>query len=355
MCNKTWSKWIACIVIVAFLSVSSASSVIAVERPIGTTPLLLAQASALFPSNQPSTSDEFRVRQQVYENKIQSLETDIQRARGMRKNLLTVAVASFTAGSAINFAVNSVNSAIDDIPTSNPEEQENVTGTVEERYDACESYVCITSEKNDALNALDGIQGIGGGIFIVGVVSMLGYWLYSRNINHKQAQIDTLRTELGSGLEPARGITPAYLQQNESVAAVLEEIDLLKKEAGKTRTFGEWSSRLAIGGILSGLFLLGVSNASSDLVEDITVDQTDQEQVSAKRDALDKADNIETVGFVVLGAGIASGVTSYIFERLARNKENTVNDLENSLLRVAERIQIQPRTDGFLITYTYNF
>ena len=85
------------------------------------------------------------------------------------------------------------------------------------------------------------------------------------------------------------------------------------------------------------------------------MDQTDPEQVSAKSDALDKADNIETVGFVVLGAGLASGVASYIFERRARSKENSVNDLENSLLRVAERIQIQPRTDGFLITYTYNF
>jgi hypothetical protein len=62
---------------------------------------------------------------------------------------------------------------------------------------------------------------------------MIGYWLYSHNINNKQAQIDALRTELGSGLEPARGITPEYLQQNESVAAVLEEIELLKKEAGK--------------------------------------------------------------------------------------------------------------------------
>lgn len=355
MPNKTYSKAIACVVIVAFLSVSISSSVMAAEPLIGIKPLLLAQASDFPASNQLSGSDEFRVRQQVYENKIQSLETDIQRARGVRKNLLTVAVAAFTAGSAINFAVNSVNNAIDDIPTPNPEEQAIVIGTVEDRYDACESYVCITSEKNDALNALDGIQGIGGGIFIVGAVSMIGYWLYSHNINNKQAQIDALRTELGSGLEPARGITPEYLQQNESVAAVLEEIELLKKEAGKTRTFGEWFSRLAIGGILSGLFLLGVSNASSDLVEDITVDQANPEQVSAKRDALDKADNIETVGFVVLGAGIASGITSYIFERLARNKENEVNDLENSLLRVAERIQIQPRSDGFWVVYTYNF
>ena len=355
MCKRTFNRSIACVVIVAFLSVSGASSVMAVEQLIRTTPMLLAQLPIPPAANPPASSDELRVRQQVYANKIQGLETDIDRAKGMRKNLLTVAVAAFTAGGAINFAVNSVNSAIEDIPTPNPEEQATITEDLESRYDACEDYICVLSEKNDALDALDGIQGIGGGIFIVGVVSMLGYWLYSRNINHKQQQIDTLRAELGSGLEPARGITPEYLRQNESVAAVLEEIDLLKKEAARTRTFGEWFSRLAIGGILSGVFLIGVSNASNDIVEDISVDQNDPEEVAAKDDALDKADTIETVGLVVLGAGIASGLTSYLFERLARNKENEVNDLENSLLRVAERFQIQPRKDGFLITYTYNF
>ncbi len=85
------------------------------------------------------------------------------------------------------------------------------------------------------------------------------------------------------------------------------------------------------------------------------MDQANPEQVSAKRDALDKADNIETVGFVVLGAGIASGSLPTFLNDWPRNKENEVNDLENSLLRVAERIQIQPRTDGFWVVYTYNF
>lgn len=355
MFKRTFNRSIACVVIVAFLSVFGASSVMAAEQLIGTTPMLLAQIPIPPTSNPPVSSDELRVRQQVYENKIQDIETEIERARGIRKNLLTVAVAAFTAGSAINFAVNSVNNAIEDIPTPNPEEQVTVPDDIESRYDACETYICTLTEKNDALNALDGIQGIGGGIFLVGAAGMLGYWLYSRSIRSKQQQIDTLRVELGEGLEPRRGITPEYLQQNESVAAVLDEIDLLKKQAARTRTFGEWFSRLAIGGILSGIFLIGVSNASSDIVEDISVDQNDPEELAAKDDALDKAETIETVGLVVLGAGIASGITSYIFERMARNRENEVNDLENSLLRVAEHFQIQPRRDGFLITYTYNF
>ncbi len=81
MPNKTYSKAIACVVIVAFLAVSISSSAMAAEPLIGIKPLLLAQASDFPASNQLSGSDEFRVRQQVYENKIQSLETDIQRAR----------------------------------------------------------------------------------------------------------------------------------------------------------------------------------------------------------------------------------------------------------------------------------
>ena len=355
MLSSNMMKYMACAVVVMYLSVVNASNIFAAEHQFSTNSQMFAQATNQKPAEEPATSEEVRALQQIYQEKIRTLEAEINRARGTRKNLLTMTIATFAAGGAINFAVNMVNDEVGNIPIRNPEEQSNVSDDIDTRIDECELYACTFDEKRDAQDALDGIQGIGGGIFAVGIVGILGYFLYSKIINNKQNQIDTLRSELGTGFEPKRGITPEYLQRNESVAAILDEIDSLKKEAGRARTTGEIFSRLAIGSVVSGLFLIGVSNASKDIVEDITVDSSDAEEVAAKNDALDRADSVETIGLVLLGAGVASGVTSFVFGRWAKGKEDRVNTLENSLLRVAERIHIYPKSDGVMIMYTYNF
>jgi hypothetical protein len=40
---------------------------------------------------------------------------------------------------------------------------------------------------------------------------------------------------------------------------------------------------------------------------------------------------------------------------MAKSKENKIDELENSLLRVAERIDIQPKLNGFMVMYTHEF
>lgn len=347
-------RYIAYLVIVCYVSVFNASPLLAAEQSLNISPHLFAQVSSSDGSSPTISAEEQEIQQRLYEENIRDLEAEQNSARGVRKNLLTVSIASLSVGVAISYAVNVVNDAIEQIPPANPEKND-PSGTTEERIEDCLRYTCTTNESYKATTSLDAIKGIGGGIFLVGAVGLLGYLLYSRVINSKQEQIEALRAELSESFGVTSGLSPEFLQQNEAAAAIVEEINELKKQAGSSRTIGEVFSTLGISAALSGLFLLGVSSVSTDLVEDINVDPDDPEEVGAKQNALDDADSVETVGWVLIGTGAVSGLVSYLYHRRAKGRDNEVNDLEQGLLQISERLQIQPKPDGVMVMFSYNF
>ncbi len=368
MINIPGFKWIASIVIVCYLSLIHASSIAAMNAQTpnlaqaGERGLMLdgdnsqpktPSSSPVIPNAPQMTPEEQDALQQIYAEKIKRLEADMNAARGRRKNLLSLAITAFSVGASVTYAVDTVNDAIDDISTQNPED-ETTEDPVEERYDDCCQYVSYTEEKQDAQDSLDGIKGIGGGIFLVGIAGTVGYLLYTYKIRQTQKDIDTLRAETGGTFEP-RGLTPEYLRRNESTAAILEEIEELKKKAGSIRTKGEIFLRFALGSLAGGIFLVGVSNISDTVVGNITIDEDDPDDVAAKEDALDKADDLNTAGTVFLGIGLASGVASFVLERMAQGKDHQIDEFEKGLLRVADRIRFRPKRDGFAIVYTQSF
>lgn len=352
-------KAIACIVISTHLCLICAQSTWATQET--TIWPLLAQARGFTledPNAEQSdqqnllSTEDLKAREAVLSGKMQRLEEEMNAQKGMRKNLLNIAVGAFAIGASLAFGVNRVNAAIDDISVENPIDQ--ITGCYEEQVSACETYVCYTGEKRDAQDSLDGIKGIGGGIFIVGIVSAIGYVVYTYNIRGKQHTIEALRTE-SDALFDTKGLTPDYLRRNESVAAVIEEMDLLKKKVGSIRTRSELFLRIALGTFSSGLFLFGLSNVSHTLVDNISIDEHNPDDVTAKQNALGETDSLKDAGIVLMGVGLASGVTAYVFDWMAKRHDRQINDLEDSLWRVADRLDFQPKANGFRVLYSYAF
>lgn len=332
--NKQVLQYVARVMIMAYLSFLGAGSVAASELPIPIHPWTLMAQASINPATAGSVSaEEERALRQIYDEKIQRLEAEMNNARGSRDTLLTVAVTSAFLGAGVVTGSVIVSNALEDIEVKNEQDQE---------------------DKEDALKAIDALQGVGGGILAAGAVSLVAYLIYAGIITNKQHAIDALRQDLDSRFA-VRGLTPEYLQKNESVAAVLEEMELAKKSAGSARSLQGFFSRIAIGSLLSGGLLYTVSTAGQNVIEEVNIDENDPDEVVARDDALDQAKSIETTSIILLGTGAACGVASFLFGRRAAGKERMINDLENSLLRVAERIDFQPKSNGFALLYSYTF
>lgn len=334
-------RQIAGIVVAAYLSFLGAGSAAASEVPTPESPSSVSHSWTLMAQTAVNpaaggarvSADEERALRQIYDEKIQRLEARINGARGTRNTLLTVAVTSGFLGGGIIVGSATVQDAVDQIKIKNPQEQEN---------------------KENALKAIDALGDIGGGIIGVGGLALAAYVVYSGFISRDQMQVDALREELDSRFS-VRGLTPEYLQNNESVAAVLDEIADAKRSAGAARSFQGLFSRVAMGSLLSGGFLYTVASAGQGVIDEIDINENDQDEVDSREEARDEAKNIETTGLILAGAGGACAVVSYFFGRRAKKKEGSIDDLENSLLRVAERIDFQPKLNGFAMMYSASF
>ena len=333
MFRKHAVKLVAYIVAVAYLSVFNASTLLATDWKASPETLqFLAQASKQA-ETENMIPEQAQAMGQIYDEKIRRLESDMNRSKGTRNTLLTVSVASFFIGAGLMTGSTTITNAVEDIPADTDQEKQ---------------------DREDSLNALDAIKGIGAGIIGAGGVSLLGYLLYTGSIGTKQRRIDNLRKELDARYA-IRGLTPEYLQKNESVAAVLQEIEAAKKSAGSTRTLQSLFSRFAIGSLLCGGFLYTLSVAGNDVVKKVNIDETDPAEVASQKDALDQTDKLKTTGLILLGAGAASGITAFLFGQRAKGKENKVDSLEDSLLQIAQRLEIRPQRDGFMVMYTHEF
>jgi hypothetical protein len=331
MFRKHAVKLVAYIVVVAYLSVFNAGTLLARDWKASPETLqFLAQASKQA-ETENMTPEQAQAMGQIYTEKIQRLESETNKAKGTRNTLLTVAVSSFAIGTGIMVGSTTIKNAVNDIPAKTDQDRK---------------------DREDSLKALDAIKGVGVGIIGAGGLSLVGYLIYTASIGSKQKRVDNLRAKLDTQYE-AKGLTPEYLQKNESVAAVLQEIDTAKKSAESARTMQSFFSRFAIGSLLCGGFLYTLSAAGRDVVKKINV--TTDEQIDSQKSALDQTDKLKTTGFILLGVGAASGITSFLFGQRAKGKENKVDSLENSLLQIAQRIEIRPQRNGFMVMYTHEF
>ncbi len=329
MYNKSILKCTACIVLVTYISVFNTSVVFAGQAQLTVKSQLFAQALA---PNSVETAEEGKALREIYLEKIRRIEAKMNNARGSRNTMVTTGVVSILIGTGLLTGSETVRNAVDEIPV-NDENEDDI---------------------NSALDALDAVKSVGSGIAAVSAVSLVGYLLYTGIISSKQKKIDTLRSEMDIKFE-MRGLTPEYLRRNESVAAVLEEISDTKKSVGRSRGLQGLFSRIGIGTLLSGGFLVGLSSVANEVVDEIDVNENDPAEVDGRENALDEADNLQTTGIVLLGVGAGAELFSLFFRMRAGKKEGQIDDLENSLLRVAERIDIQPRIDGVAILYTHEF
>ncbi|MCP4368949.1 MAG: hypothetical protein GY797_12670, partial [Deltaproteobacteria bacterium] len=310
-----------------------ASSIFAADSQLVINPHMFAQTS----HSETVTPGEEKAFQQLYKLKISRLEREIAAAEVWRENILLSSFAASIGGTIFYFlGASHVRDAVKRIPGDDPE---------------------FLEEKEDALNALKTfdlsktLSGIGA---VSGVVLLLAHLKSTRNINRKQKRLDTLRSELDAYFE-MRGLTPKYLQKSKSVAAVEEEIDALKKSARKARTIQRTLSSFGVAALLLGLFAVLESNVTHDVVETIDIDENDVTQVAAKHEALDKADKIQTLSFVFLGTYAVSAIAWYALGQRAKETDKKIDKLEDSLLGIVERVDLQPRHDGFMIMYTHRF
>lgn len=332
MFNRKVLKHVACIVVVAYMSVLGAGSVSAGQTSHNEMPLLLAQV--LNPASTSTTkAEEESALRGVYLDKIQRLEASMNSKRGSRNTLLTATIASVLIGAGIIAGSGSVEDSVNKIPTDDPVTKDSV---------------------DQAVEALNVAKGVGTGFVVLGGITLLGYFIYSAAIGGNQRQIDELRAELDVKFDVA-GLSPEYLQMNESVAAVQEEIEATKKSAASSQTWKSVFYRIAVGTLLSGGFLFGLSGATNTVVDEITINESDPTQVTAKDDAVKAAESLATTGAVLVGTGVVSWLIGFFFGRSAKSKENKIEELEDSLLRVAEGIDVHPTHDGFMVMYSYQF
>ena len=339
MLNRRVLKSVACVVFVAYMSVFNAEYILAANLSLLPRHwLLMAQADEGDEGTESvmeSTASK-EAQQAVYASKIQRLEADINRKRGTRNTLMTVAVSSGLVGVGVALGSSAIYDEVKNIETDD-------SGT--------------QSDIDSALKALDLAQGVGWGIVGLGGVSLLGYALYSASISSDQRKVDerySQQIELNTRRGEFSEYLPDYLQENEIAKKIWNDIAETKKSAGRSRSWAGTFSRLSIGTILSGGFLFGMSSLTNEVVDQIEVDPGSDEE-KARDKAVDAADNLQTVGIALLGTGAVCGVSSYFFGRQAKKKDKKIDGLEEQILQVADRFDIQPKRDGFMLSYSYSF
>lgn len=333
MFNRTVLKAIASVVIVSYLSVFNVSSLLAAEVKMPETSQLLAQASANPATGGKETAEEEKALRQIYTEKIQRLEAEMNSTRGSRNTILTISITSLVIGAGLVSGAETAKTAVNKMPTDTPQKKDDV---------------------DQALESIEAVKSVSNGFFGVGAVALFGYLIYSAVINSKARKVERLRSELDIRFAP-RGLTPEYLQRNESVAAVIEEINDAKRGAGSARTLQSLFSRVAIASLFSGGFLYTLAVVGNNVIDEINIDEQSDKEKQDREDAKKEIDNIERNGIILMGVGGGAALASFFFGRRAKSKENLIDNLENSLLRVAGRIDIQPKMDGFRLVYTQQF
>ncbi len=330
MFRKKSLKCIACCVIVTYISVCYAGTVSAGQARSSENSTVLAQFAYPDASEVLSVEEEAMIRRR-YANRIRQIEANMNNWRGRRNTLMTLSMTMFIVGGGVMTGAETVRKEVEAIEVSSEQEQDDL---------------------DTALDVLNTAKDVGGGLLLGGGVTLVSYFIYTAIISAKQKRINDLQAELDT-----KFVQSSFMQsESESVKAVHRKIVELKKNVGFARTYQGLLTRLFLGSLLSGGLLVGLSTLAEDGIDKINVDENNVTEVAAREDALDKADSLGQMGLILLGASAASGVTSFLIGSWTKRQEDKINKMEDSLLyTMLERINIHPKTDGFVVLYSHEF
>lgn len=318
-------KSIACILLITYCSTAGLDLAWAIDPAWATEEdsseiPLLAQ---VYTNRTPEEETAWR-QQKIYKNKAQRIEEEINKIEVKKELLVDVMVSSAFIGAGLFFGANEIEKTINDIEL----EPENTRGE---------------KDKENALDALESVEQIGLGIAGVGVLSALGYFRYSVITGRKADRKEKLLEK------------PENLEVPPAVEAVNNEIDRLKEVQRRRTKLQHFFSSVAIGSLLTGGILWGISGPLRDNISDIEINDNDIVGLQYKDEALETADEMENWGKGLVIAGAVSGVASIIAGLLADSKEEEIDEFERGLLRANHHIDINPQPDGFVFMYSYNY
>ncbi|MCI5119670.1 MAG: hypothetical protein D3908_00425 [Candidatus Electrothrix sp. AUS4] len=321
-CNNIL-KSIACILIITYCSTAGADLAWAIdlawstEQELSEIPLL-----AQVYTGRKSDQEKALRQQKIYKNKAQRLEKEINKMEGSQELLFNVMVSSAFVGGGLLLGSNELEKTINDIEL----EPGNTKGE---------------EDKECALDSLQSVEQIGWGIAGVGVLSAIGYVTYSAVTHQKEKEKGEL--------------LPDRQESSQAVIEMNKKIDALKNAQRRRSSFQHAFSSVAIGSLLTGGLLWGISGPLHDNISDIEINDNDIAGRRYKDEALDTADEMENWGKGLVIAGAVSGVASIIAGFLADSKEEEIDEFEKGLLRANYQININPKADGFVFMYSYNY
>jgi len=324
-CNNIL-KSIACIILITYCSTIGVNLAWATDQDLYEIPLL----AQVYTSRTPKQENAL-LKQQIYKNKAQRIENEINKMEGSQEFLLDVVVTSAFVGLGLFAGANNIEETINDIELA----PGNTRGE---------------KDKENALDALQSVEQVGWGAAGVGVLSAIGGITYLAVTGHKQKKKEELLEASNNLLPDERSSSP-----NEGLKAMEREIEELKKARNSSTSFQHAFSSVAIGSLLAGGLLWGMSGPLCDNLRYIEINDNDIVSQQYKDEALEAADDMEKWGKGFVIAGAVSGVAAFIAWWLADNKEEEVDELEKGLLRANHHIDINPQPDGFVFMYSYNY
>ncbi|MCI5130208.1 MAG: hypothetical protein D3904_01510 [Candidatus Electrothrix sp. EH2] len=318
-------KSIACILLITYCSTAGLDLAWAIDPAWATEEdssefPLLAQ---VYTNRTPEKETAWR-QQKIYTNKAQRIEEEINKIEGKKEFLIDVIASSAFVGAGLFFGANEIEKTINDIEL----EPENIRGE---------------KDKENALDALESVEQVGLGVAGVGVLSAIGYVTYSVITGRKADRKEKLLEE------------PENLEVPPAVEAVNNEIDRLKRIQSRRKNTQHFFSSIAIGSLMTGGLLWGLSGPLRDNISDIEIHDNDIAEQLYRDEALEAADDMENWGKGLVIAGVVSWGISKLFGKWAKDKEENVHELEKGLLRANHHIDIAPRPDGFVFMYSYNY
>ncbi|MCI5138064.1 MAG: hypothetical protein D3922_06535 [Candidatus Electrothrix sp. AR1] len=323
---KNILKSIACIILITYCSTLGVDLAWANDQDIFEIPLL----AQVFTNRTPEEETKQRKRK-IYKNKAQRLENEISKMEGSQELLLDVVVTSAFVGLGLFAGANNIEETINDIELA----PGNTRGE---------------KDKENALDALQSVEQVGWGAAGISVLSAIGGITYLAVTGHKQKKKEELLEASNNLLLDKRNSSP-----NEALKAIEREIEELKKAQNSNTSFQHAFSSIAIGSLITGGLLWGMSGPLRDNLRDIEIHDNDIVEQQYRREALEAADGMENRGKGLVITGAVSGVASFFAWWLADDKEEEIDELEKGLLRANHHIDITPQPDGFVFLYSYNF
>ncbi len=285
---------------------------------------------SVFPGYSHQENDVVR---RNYDREIQKREQAIIQWNTRGSSFMSTSAATAAIGLGLWFGSDYAKQAIRDIPVQ-PKD------------------VKVQEDIDTAIDALNTTQDISFGVLAVGGSIGLGmvycYWR-SRHYQEKRNELARGKAEYEKTVRVLEAQTESYQTMNDVAAR-------LKKNVGRKRGFQHIFSKLGATSVLSGGFLYGLSRLTDNIIEQIDIDETAENDVYTKYQAIAVAEDLKDIGTGLMIGGGASWLIGFFLGRSAKGDEEEIDKLEKSLFpAIAQRVSIQPTFDGVMVTYSHQF